>query len=630
MPRRVIVILTLLFAVSVSAEERPRLPIAAIQRTLSYISVDTADVGFRPGWVDRDSFRLNIVDNYMRRPLGLSGFLDAAADSLVDSTRGVGSQYRFMRSWLVDGRRLPDNDSATWGSAVDAYFAQFARSRRACDSLAHYIEITLREMAAALKSWDIGRFAPDEQAFLRDTFRIFLESNEKDVDLPLEALDSLQNLQEQLALRFKALSDRLSPRDLALGGARVVSAYERLVRWLERNPELIDQLARCDLITLFRDIKTPLGRVAVRGSGNDRYEGFYDLIIDLGGDDEYRLSRADEPHSQIIIDCGGHDLYLAQSDLCFGAGRFSTGILDDWAGNDFYRADEYSLGCGLFGVGILRDRAGDDTYQGNLATQGAAAFGVGLLLDDQGRDSYTASIYSQGFGFIMGAAALVDRQGNDRYAVGWKYGDILRYEDHYLSLSQGFGYGLRPHFSGGIGLLIDGDGNDQYSADIFGQGASYWYGIGGLVDYRGNDTYVAYQYAQGAATHMCLAALHDYAGDDLYSSKGVSQGCGHDIAFALLLDADGNDQYSATDLSQAAGSANGIGMLIDLRGDDGHIARVASNTHGYGNPRREFGSIGLFLDLGGKDDYRGQGRDNSVWIGEGRWGIGLDNSGDDR
>jgi len=108
----------------------------------------------------------------------------------------------------------------------------------------------------------------------------------------------------------------------------------------------------------------------------------------------------------------------------------------------------------------------------------------------------------------------------------------------------------------------------------------------------------------------------------------VSQGCGHDLAFGLLLDCSGNDQYNAFDLSQAAGSANGIGMLIDLAGDDGHIARVKKNTHGYGNPRRDYGSIGLFLDLAGKDDYRGYGSDNSYWVTDSKWGIGADLSGE--
>ena len=65
-------------------------------------------------------------------------------------------------------------------------------------------------------------------------------------------------------------------------------------------------------------------------------------------------------------------------------------------------------------------------------------------------------------------------------------------------------------------------------------------------------------------------------------------------------------------------------MLIDLKGDDAYMARVKGNTHGYGNPRREYGSIGLLLDLSGQDFFRGYGGDDSYWVTQSKWGIGAD------
>lgn len=599
-------------------------PADTINQTLNIIGIDTSDIGFRPDWVDRDSFRLEVIDSLTRRPMAIPGFLKSCGDSLLDSTRSVLEKYLLLQHRLQNSTAVNEGTvKARQGKAVE-YFADYERLRRGCDSLALYVSNTLAAISKSSQSSFMTTLSPEVQRFLIDTFTVFLQEEEKDVDRPLEELDEIQKFHEQLAIRFKQLSDMHNLREAAAPDFAVINAYEELVTWIDRNPDLVERLSNCDLLSQFKDIQTPFGRLAIRGAGNDRYEGFFDLIVDLGGDDEYYFLRSPDFHNQIVIDLAGHDRYFGRSAHTMGAGFFSTGILDDWSGNDFYYSADFSEGCGIFGTGILIDRAGDDTYKGNIGCQAASAFGIGLLLDNSGRDTYNAALYSQGFGFIMGASALVDRSGNDSYAAGWKYGDILRYEDHYISLSQGFGYGLRPYFSGGIGLLIDGSGNDQYAADIFGQGASYWYSLGGLLDYGGNDNYVAYQYAQGAATHMCLASLIDIGGDDLYSSKGVSQGCGHDVAFGLLLDCGGNDQYSATDLSQAAGSANGIGMLIDLQGDDGHIARVQTNTHGYGNPRREFGSIGLFLDLQGADTYRGFGKDNSYWVTPSKWGIGAD------
>lgn len=617
-------LLALLIAAPISLADDYRFPLDTINQSLEYISIDTTDITFHPNWVDVDSFRLDLVNKFTVRPLGIPDFLKAAGDSLLDSNRAIAAKYLQLFGYLGNIQEPRDTTGTTWSSQTLSYFDNFVKIRRGCDSLAYYLRQTLFEMARSNSLNRLHEFSTEEQRFLIDTFTVFLEEEEKDAERPLEELDEIQKQHEKLAVRFKEITDKHNPRVLAVPETAVVIAYQRLADWMARNPALVEQLAKCDLLSQFKDVQTPLGRIAVRGTGDDRYEGFFDIIIDLGGQDEYYLSRSEDFHNQIIIDLGGHDKYFARSHHTMGAGFFSAGILDDWSGNDIYVAYDFSQGCGIFGTGIMIDRAGNDTYKGNIGCQAASAFGCGLLLDLGGRDSYDAALYSQGFGFIMGTSALVDREGNDRYAAGWKYGDILRYEDHYISLSQGFGYGLRPYFSGGIGLLIDGAGNDQYSADIFGQGASYWYSLGGLVDYGGNDNYIAYQYAQGAATHLCLAALIDVSGEDLYSSKGVSQGCGHDLAFGLLLDCTGNDQYSATDLSQSAGSANGIGMLIDLHGDDGHIARVPLNTHGYGNPRREYGSIGLFLDLQGVDSYRGNGRDNTYWVSPGKWGIGVD------
>ena len=616
-----LLLLSVLFGANLHADDY-RFPIDTINQTLNYISIDTSDVGFNPNWVDRDSFRLNIVDKFMRRPLGIPDYLKSSGDYLLDSTHTTLDKFRFLQTAL--NSRGDSIQPVAWQSRTEKYFNDFVKTRSTCDSLSYYVAETIKSLASANNLAELNKYTPAEQRFFIDTFTVFMQEEEKDVDRPLEELDQIQQFHESLAVRLKEICANRNPRSLANINTASIVAYEQLNDWLKRNSDLVSNLDHCDLLSKFKDVQTPLGRIAVRGTGNDTYEGFYDLIIDLGGDDEYYLSRSEDFHNQIIIDLAGNDKYFALSDHVMGAGFFSTGILDDWSGNDIYIANKFSQGCGLFGTGILIDRAGDDLYRGDIGCQAASSFGVGLLLDYEGRDTYNSALYSQGFGFIMGASALVDNSGNDSYTAGWKYGDILRYEDHYVSLSQGFGYGLRPYFSGGIGLLVDGAGNDQYSADIFGQGASYWYALGGLIDYGGNDNYIAYQYAQGAATHMCVATLVDISGEDLYSSKGVSQGCGHDIAFGLLLDCNGNDQYSATDLSQAAGSANGIGMLIDLRGDDGHIARVQMNTHGYGNPRREFGSIGLFLDLQGLDAYRGYGKDNSFWVTQSKWGIGAD------
>jgi hypothetical protein len=362
------------------------------------------------------------------------------------------------------------------------------------------------------------------------------------------------------------------------------------------------------------------GRVVVGGNDTNVYCGDFAVIIDLGGDDTYRDTGAGG-YIRLIVDESGDDSYLG-GDYTLACGRFGVSVLIDKEGDDTYQARNFSIGVGVFGVGILIDRTGDDSYYGDTFTQGAGGFGIGILRDEGGNDVYEGSLHAQGFAATYGVGILGDASGNDIYLIREKYLDEIRYLDHYLSMSQGFTIGFRPDLSAGIGLLFDRSGNDYYLGDIFAQGSGYWYGIGAIVESSGNDNYVAYQYAQASGVHVALGLLIDENGNDNYVAKGVSQGCGHDLSLGLLYDRQGDDTYAAFDLSQGAGNANGIGMLIDESGDDSYVVKRLQNTQGYGNFRREYGSIGVLLDLVGDDSYT-SGDDTMFWQ-KGEHGIGID------
>ncbi len=366
-------------------------------------------------------------------------------------------------------------------------------------------------------------------------------------------------------------------------------------------------------------------RIAIGSKGNNVYTGDFDFIIDPGGNDVYNITNGQtdyflKENFSCIIDLSGDDFYNAITNYSLAGAVFSSGFIFDKEGDDTYKGKNVSLGSAICGLGVLYDENGNDTYQANQFSIGAASFGVGLLVDRNGNDVYIANSYSQGFGMTEGVGAIVDNKGNDNYLIDARSLDIGRYEDHYVSMSQGYGLGLRPYYAGGIGLIIEGEGNDFYSTDIFGQGGAYWYALGCIVDKSGHDKYNSYQYAQGAGIHLAVGLLKDYDGWDFYTSDGVSQGCGHDFGFGLLYDVKGNDNYSAYSLSQGAGNANGIGMLIDESGRDGYLNKEPGNTRGYGNYRREYGSLGIFLDASGEDFYSVGGMD-SVIKNSSTWGV---------
>jgi hypothetical protein len=368
---------------------------------------------------------------------------------------------------------------------------------------------------------------------------------------------------------------------------------------------------------------TPYGPIVIGDTSRTVYEGCFAVIIDPGGNDVYNLTDDALVPFRMILDCAGDDAYRSTEATGVAGAMMGTSLILDLAGDDSYRSKGISLGAGICGIGAIDDRAGNDSYVSGIFSQGAGLLGLGILKDACGHDTYTAGMQSQAFGYVMGSGLLLDSRGNDTYHTRLSQTDILRYDDHFLSLSQGCAFGSRPDYSGGIGLLVDSGGNDVYSSDIFGQGVAYWFAVGALIDRGGHDRYCSYQYAQGSGVHLAFGLLLDQSGDDGYISKGVSQGCGHDLSLGLLADFSGNDWYTATDLSQGAGSANGTGIIYDADGDDVYAAKSEVNVNGYGDYRREFGSIGLHLDRRGRDYYSARGEDASLWEG-GTCGLGED------
>jgi hypothetical protein len=265
------------------------------------------------------------------------------------------------------------------------------------------------------------------------------------------------------------------------------------------------------------------------------------------------------------------------------------------------------------GFSRLFDAAGDDIYIGRCASLGFAFQGIGILQDGEGNDGYSSAYLSQAASSAFGLALLLDDAGDDRYVSRPEFVDDLRYRDRFLSLSQGFSTGSAPRHGGGIAVLHDRAGRDAYTADIFGQGAGYWFAWGLLMDDAGDDVFRAHQYAQGAGVHFAAGALLDGGGDDVRVSKGVSQGCGHDGAFGLLADASGRDSTRMVDMSAGAGSANGLGVFLDFEGEDVHAAGNSAMSLGHADMRRDRGSLGFFLDLGGRDAYTAPRGDDSEW-----------------
>lgn len=378
-------------------------------------------------------------------------------------------------------------------------------------------------------------------------------------------------LELSMRVELKELFDALLPVVSFLSGEHLSLLKKDLLKRFPDNEAPV----------LFEDM-TPAGKVIVGGTGPNVYREDAALILDLGGNDLYLNNaggtRAGMPVA-VVVDWEGNDRYLSKENFSQGAGLLGGGFLIDLSGTDMFDALDGGQGAGFFGAGILFHGSGPGTYRGRKFCQGIGQMGIGLLWNSSGDNVYSCAGQGQALGFFKGAGILIDESGNDNYQLGGLEPDFRDPSKSTVSMGQGFGRGLRQDekndgVSGGIGLLIEGSGNDTYTADYFAQGASYYYGVGILADTSGDDRYNAGRYAQGAGIHSSVGVLLDRRGNDFYyTSFGVAQGVGHDYGVGFFQDDQGDDYYWGGTLVQGSSTAGSLGMLIDKGGKDRYMCK---------------------------------------------------------
>ncbi len=333
-------------------------------------------------------------------------------------------------------------------------------------------------------------------------------------------------------------------------------------------------------------------RVVIDTGGDDTYDAGEEacaqgagsngigVLVDLAGNDTYTAKNqlaqgAGHKGTGILWDAAGNDTYTGES-ISQGAGVDGIGILIDDAGNDAYELTYGGQGYGnVAAFGLLLDRDGDDRYLGRDSAfghkvtvpapqdekhnanmvQGAGtgnnskpasnfrAGGVGMLLDVHGDDVYRSGCWSQGVGYFLGIGAIIDLEGDDRYE-SWVY--IM---------------GSGAH--GGQGIQLDARGSDTYKVGGWNSLAmSVDYGIGMFLDGAGNDRYVGGASGHGMSIGLGISLFQDGGGDDVYEPKDANMGSGRFYEqedynvdgkvtpaekrhWGIFLDLGGSDRYPA-------------------------------------------------------------------------------------
>ncbi len=564
-----------------------------IDQGLDVLNVTRKDLGFQKRPIE-DAFRLECVDRILDEPLAI-GQVAAEWDEVA---RAGHARALLAHAWGVFPQRWPGGDRAFNDVAIDEIVALLGP--RTQDPLKRMMDVAkwLADWPKLVRS-DVSITVPSDAEILRKALRTQVEKpSTQPAAKDLEDGDFLEAVQR---VSFEKYFD-------------AGNAHQAI-------PELVAVLGDSHLtVTGRHEFHTTAGAVLVYGTEDDLHpaDEHAALVIDLGGNDTYlrgaSASVLDKRPLSVVIDLAGDDRYLGENDFSFGGALGGVAIQWDCAGNDVYIGGNVSCGAGILGVGVLVDEGGNDTYRIKDFGQGAGAFGIGLLLEKGGHDLFHADLFGQGFASTWGCGMLVELAGNDVYDAGGAHLHAPLWRDRFQSLSQGFSIGMRPDASGGVGVLVDVSGNDRYSADIYGQGASYWYSLGLLIDDDGHDTYALGQYGQGSGIHLSAGMLLDRKGQDsYYDANGVGMGGAHDYSVGFLVDREGDDYYAGGGGAQGGALTNSVAMLIDDAGDDGYSA-TRGGTQGSATPARNTGGIGLLLDGAGKDFYSETTRNDGVVV----------------
>lgn len=496
----------------------------------------------------------------------------------------------------------------------------------------------------------------------------------------------------------KSLYDVTGETDLgALGTAGVVLAKRIRLAVEEFRRAGGPQITRVSDLDEFRlTVATYAGPVIISGTGDDRHTRGVRvpplLVIELGGDDEYvgtyAVANGGTPCLvATVVDLGGDDSYRPrdrgdagedaawplQGGFSLASGVFGIGMLFDLGGgDDTYVANAASLGAGFHGVGLLYDDGGNDTYDttGSYG-QGVGHVGLGALIDRAGNDTYVSGTRSQAHGSTRGAGLLVDVSGDDTYTIRDEADPSALYLGRTVAMSQGCGYGRRADLgdgesmAGGFGVLVDGAGNDTYSAMAWSQGCAYWWGVGIFEDRGGDDIYRQGKYSQGAAAHFGVGVFVDLYGDDRYNAAPErmtnvftgeeqwiveNQYAGHarDGSMGIMVDGGGDDVYVLRANSAGNADLNSAAFFWDRAGNDRYvgldIAAEPANPNWQRPPlgtvtrypdlfrtfRDDLPSLAVFLDTGGHDVYEGlrsPAANGSTWrdnAGKSGRAVGID------
>ncbi len=584
----------------------------------------------------RFACRFPVIDSVSNQPLYMKQWAEdeSARISAAHTDKGIGAVEDALG--VLTGWNAPPAEAPELSKEFEDKFASAGFTPKYRAALLNLVRGFLASRHVALGA--IERLSAAEIEFLDRNPGYYIAPDGKTMPSLTGSVDT--------HLRFAAIARKVG-FDWVFRASRMLASAVRAYAAATKGFGEADFLEKPD--PLWKGFSQRIGRamtdtIAVFGTRDDSHHADALLEIDLGGNDTWTNNAGSCWKSgmgaALCIDHGGCDKYVTNRkarlipgsggyvklDFSAGFGFLGSGFLVDLGGDDRYEGGHFCQGAGILGVGVLWDAGGDDVYTANAFCQGAAVFGLGMLLDSAGEDMYDCATLGQGAASTMGLGVCSDLEGDDRYHLNVGPGKDA------LNNLPGYGQGgalsfrhmpwrgkLTPY--GGIGMLVDSDGNDRYRSQGWcDQGGSYIMSLGVLADFAGNDHYSAGT-GQGSGIHITNAILVDRGGHDVYDGGFRTGGSGGDRSPGFLIDYGGNDTYRSRTSSYGTGvKPFSYSLFIDYGGDDAYICPepkgriLFNNWDSFGGvwPESEpnLWPYAICLDLGGRDDYRVRNRAN--------------------
>ncbi|MFZ1683359.1 MAG: hypothetical protein WAU88_04420, partial [Candidatus Zixiibacteriota bacterium] len=267
-----------------------------IKNLTEYLNLRSEDITYRSDYTEPDSFRLKIVADLMKNPIGMEDYAARLRKAYVKRQPEVlaASLFGELKGEYQIRRSLPYQPTADELQKKYTLFYSHLRINEVLTRADAYVNVIIPRSTDKAMAFLTAK----QQRFLRNEFKEFLEVDSLEETRTVEQLDSSERRQEQLSDSFVTFGYKFDKDPIMAASIdclrELMPEIQHIRRYLDSTGGNADKLMGTPAyVPPNVSMESYLGRQKgwkIGGTGNDTYSGDYSFILDLGGDDTYDLS----------------------------------------------------------------------------------------------------------------------------------------------------------------------------------------------------------------------------------------------------------------------------------------------------------------------------------------------------